>query len=356
MGLGLQPRIARATFRLNCLAMRHLPARRRLLTLTYHRVGSRREIWPDESSVAECTTESFEAQMTWLRDFATPVDEGTVLEILDGRRAPPNRPVLITFDDGYRDDMARIRPCCERLGIRPLVFLPTSFVGTRRRFWWDRVSICVKTTARTELCVPLEAEERLALTGEVERERAAARLLGLAKHLPPPAREDFLDGLERELEIPSSAEAPSPVVVDWAEARALQACFDFGAHTVTHPVLSTLGQDELRRELAESRAEVERRLGRCDSFAIPFGGRTAHTPEATRLAAEVGYRAVFALEDSLRAPAATGSCWMIDRLTLGGVEGAEGLAAKVTWPEVFVPKWTRMIQEGLAAVAKRWRR
>jgi len=352
MGLGIQPRIARATFRLNCLAMRHLPPRRELLVLTYHRVGRRHELWPDASSLAECTTAGFEAQMTWLREHATPVDIAAVLQILDGERRPPNRPVLITFDDGYREDMARVRPCCERLGIRPLVFLPTAFIGTARRFWWDRVAICIKTAVCRELRVRLEGEGEVALplATVAGREQAVERLTAHVKRLSPVAREELLAGLERELGVGSTALAERPGVLAWEEARELQTCFDFGAHTVTHPVLSSLGTEELRRELAESKAEVARHLGGCHTFAIPFGGGSDYAAETVRVAAEEGYRAVFSLEDSLRAPIRTGGCWMVDRLTLNAVQGADGLAAKVTWPEIFVPKWTRLVRERLAPV------
>ncbi len=354
MGLGIQPRIARATFRLSCLAARGLP-RRRLLVLTYHRVGTRQELWPEASALAECTPVAFEAQMAWLREHAAPVDLQTALRILDGSCPAPARPVLVTFDDAYRDDLYRVRPCCERLGIRPLVFTPTGFVGTVRRFWWDRIGICIKTAVHRELTVPLDGQgaRPLRLASVAEREQAIDFLLGLAKKLEPAAREDFIAELERRLDLPATAEAARPVVLGWAEARALQTCFDFSAHTVSHPVLSSLGSDELRRELAVSKAEVERELGACQAFAIPFGGAADYTRETVQVAAELGYRAVFALEDSLRPPARTGDCWLLDRLTLNAVQDAAGLAAKVTWPEIFVPKWTRLARERLLGRGQR---
>jgi peptidoglycan/xylan/chitin deacetylase (PgdA/CDA1 family) len=351
MGFGLQPRIARITFPLNCLAARHLPARRDLIVLTYHRIGDSRQLGADASSLAECTPEGFAAQLAWLREYTSPVDVEAALAIITGRTRAPNRPVLITFDDGYRDDMERIRPACERHGIRPLVFLPTSFIGTARRFWWDRIAICIKRTARRELALRLEREERLPLGADAERERAVGVVTAHAKHLQPERREELLAELERALELEPTALAPTPVVLDWDETRALRSSFDFGAHTVTHPVLSSLGTDELRRELGESKATVERELERpCHTFAIPFGTATDYAPEAIRVADEVGYQAVFSLEDSLRAPAATGSCYLVDRLTLSEVPGAEGLAAKVTWPGIFVPKWSRILRERLASL------
>ncbi len=347
MGLGLQPRLARAIFPLSCAAARTL-APRQLAVLTYHRIGTPAELGPAASVLAECTTETFAEQMRWLREHADPVDVATAVAILDRRQPPPRRPVLVTFDDGYRDDLARMRPVCERFGIRPVIYLPTGFVGTRRRFWWDRVAMCIKLTARSSFRAPLEPEQLLPLGSPAEREAATELLLPHVEHLAPGAQEELIAVLEERLGLGCTALADEPVVVGWEEARAALAWCDFGAHTITHPRLSTLAPEALRREIAESKAEIERELGApCETFAVPYGGAIDYTEEAVRVADEVGLRVVFSLEDSLRTPRASGRCWQVDRLTLNEVQDAPGLAAKLTWPKVFVPKWTQILRARL---------
>jgi peptidoglycan/xylan/chitin deacetylase (PgdA/CDA1 family) len=61
--------------------------------------------------------------------------------------------------------------------------------------------------------------------------------------------------------------------LDWDGLRDLRdAGWEVGSHTVTHPHLTQLGDDELERELVESRAAVEAALGEpCDSIAYPYG-------------------------------------------------------------------------------------
>ncbi|HEY8787256.1 MAG TPA: polysaccharide deacetylase family protein, partial [Candidatus Limnocylindria bacterium] len=45
-----------------------------------------------------------------------------------------------------------------------------------------------------------------------------------------------------------------------------------GSHTVSHPHLTKLSDDELRRELTESKEQIEDRLRRqCDDLAYPYG-------------------------------------------------------------------------------------
>jgi peptidoglycan/xylan/chitin deacetylase (PgdA/CDA1 family) len=54
--------------------------------------------------------------------------------------------------------------------------------------------------------------------------------------------------------------------------RLLDWGFAIGSHTLTHPELSALPRDEARHEIVESRARLERGLGRAiTSFCYPFG-------------------------------------------------------------------------------------
>jgi peptidoglycan/xylan/chitin deacetylase (PgdA/CDA1 family) len=76
--------------------------------------------------------------------------------------------------------------------------------------------------------------------------------------------------------------------MSWEElAELADAGWEIGSHTCSHPRLTRLGDDELRRELEASRAEIERRLQRpCPSLAYPYGDVDARVVAA---AAAAGY-------------------------------------------------------------------
>jgi peptidoglycan/xylan/chitin deacetylase (PgdA/CDA1 family) len=54
---------------------------------------------------------------------------------LNGHAALPARPVLITFDDGYSDNLLHACPLLERHGLRATMFLPVKFIGGENE--WD---------------------------------------------------------------------------------------------------------------------------------------------------------------------------------------------------------------------------
>ena len=65
---------------------------------------------------------------------------------------------------------------------------------------------------------------------------------------------------------------------------------EIGAHTVTHPPLSSQPLETQRAEVQNSKSWVEERLGRpIASFSYPFGGSTHYSAETVRAVREAGY-------------------------------------------------------------------
>ena len=85
--------------------------------------------------------------------------------------------------------------------------------------------------------------------------------------------------------------------MNWDELREQAARgVAIGSHAVSHPHLTTLPEDDLRRELNESKEEIEDRLGRpCEDLAYPYGEHDERVRAAARAA---GYRQAYALRGS----------------------------------------------------------
>lgn len=66
--------------------------------------------------------------------------------------------------------------------------------------------------------------------------------------------------------------------------------FDIGCHSMTHPYLNSLSDDELHREIADAKTALEAIIGRpVHHFSCP-GGRW--TPQVAEVARRAGYRSV----------------------------------------------------------------
>ncbi len=86
-------------------------------------------------------------------------------------------------------------------------------------------------------------------------------------------------------------------MMSWDEVRACdRGCLTIGSHTMTHPILPTLTEDEIQHELHDSRERLETELGRrVDWFCYPNGS----TDERVRKVARSIYRAAVTTEEGM---------------------------------------------------------
>ncbi|MBM3679013.1 MAG: polysaccharide deacetylase family protein [Actinobacteria bacterium] len=197
-----------------------------LRVLMYHKVDGR------EGNTIAVPPALFAEQMRLVADRYRAVSIDDVVAHLDGGRRLPPRAVLITFDDGYRDNLEEAAPVLERLGLPAIVFVPADFVGASR---------------------PLPHDERL---------------------------------VEAGLENPA---------LDWDGLAELVRCgIAIGSHGLSHRVLSTLPPDEAMHEIVESRRILQERLGRpVEAFAYVKGGAAHFGAAHAAMVAEAGYRVAF---------------------------------------------------------------
>lgn len=78
----------------------------------------------------------------------------------------------------------------------------------------------------------------------------------------------------------------------WSQIREMHGRgMSFGSHTVSHARLSTCSARELQRELADSKAVIEDKLGTAvDALAYPYGQPADISQRVVETAAEIGYR------------------------------------------------------------------
>jgi hypothetical protein len=108
----------------------------RLTVLGYHRVA---EADPDAApGLISATPEQFAAQMDHVQRWFTPIALMDLLDyVIEGRRLP-ERPLLITFDDGYRDNFDVALPVLRARGLPAVLFVTTGLVDSAGLPWWDR--------------------------------------------------------------------------------------------------------------------------------------------------------------------------------------------------------------------------
>ena len=261
---------------------------RRLYVLAYHRVDELDRNPRLDPSLITATPAQFEAQIQFIAQRYHPVSAEEVLETIERGALLPRDAVLVTVDDGYRDFQDVIFPIVRRHGIRPVLFVPTAYVG-QGAFWWDQLFDALQQTCAQEISTPLG---RLSLRTPVEKRAALEHLRAYIKrsHVP-------FEQARRELQALCATMAPnlvSPerVTLDWDELRALaRSGVTIASHSHTHPILSGVPPDQARGEIRTSQRLIAREIGHAlPIFAFPDGNPAAFNPNVVSLLREEGFK------------------------------------------------------------------
>ncbi len=256
-----------------------------LYVLNYHRVD-----YPDHRSwlggnVISTPPEEFKKQMKLIASRYHPVTAEEVINSVKTGSKLPRQAILITVDDGYRDFKEYIHPITRSLGIRPVLFVATHFVG-ENVFWWDKLHHIIFSEGRTEIASDLG---RLPLQTGEQKEIALKVLSAHLKKIP------FAQTL-KWIEEHFNPQNPIPVyTLGWDELRELsKEGVTIAAHTHTHPILTQIPIEGARLEIATSQQMIQQEIGRAlPIFAFPDGKPYATSNELVKVLKEEGFQIAF---------------------------------------------------------------
>jgi peptidoglycan/xylan/chitin deacetylase (PgdA/CDA1 family) len=245
---------------------------RRLLVLCYHGVVSDENYNPLHSDYT-VSLKTFTEQMEILGRYFQPIAASDLADWWSGKADLPRRPVLLTLDDGYVNNLTNAAPVLLRCGVPALIHICTGYINSERILWILEIFRRVLHWPRATVPMPGSEPDRT-LDGPRERVQLASWVRQACKRLPHEECELYLDRL-REIEAPKSDERDQEVFrfLSWDQVRKLQNMgFEIGSHTREHPILTRISEQRVDEELRASKLTIEEQVGgSCRFFAYPDG-------------------------------------------------------------------------------------
>lgn len=272
-------------------------SRAQVTILTYHSVRG-----PHDARVyftQAVRPAHFEQQMRYLATHTRVIPLGAYVDGVRRGTALPEDCTVLTFDDGYRDNLTQVRPILMQYGLPATFFLATDYIGTGRMLWQDRLSrlICGGRAARIVLELPGIGRRGFGTDNEQERLRTAQRLTAILDLVGPDNRQRVLDDLAAQTGAAGDEQEPGDLMLSWDEVRIMARTpgITLGAHTLSHPHLARLSSHEALREMIGSLQQVTNETGQpVRFFAYPHGD--VPPDQGTALAQLAGFDAALTLE------------------------------------------------------------
>lgn len=268
-----------------------------LNVLAYHRVfvppGPGYPFAPDTISAS---FQQFDAQLRFASEHFNVINFEILSDILDSGEALPRNSLIITFDDGYADNYTIAFRLLKKYGLSATVFVSTSFIESGKPFWFDEVAYRINRT-RSNL---LRLCDHQWSVNDDNRGKVCAELLRVLRNVTNTERLCMLKELEDQSKVaisPEDFELIRPLTTEAVKAMS-QEGIEIGSHTVTHPYLSNLTDDEAVFELLESKKIIEGWTKK-DVKGIAYPGGS-YERRIMKIARDCGYRFGIAYDHGAR--------------------------------------------------------
>lgn len=296
-------------------ALDRLPARGGATIFMYHSVAS-----PDIARFVDSpmTPDGFERQIRFLSEHRRPMGVSDLAQRIGNGVDPEPGTVVVTFDDGYLDNLRVAAPILRRYGVAAMIYLATAYVDQGETQWADRLHTAFTTRTGRYCRLPAANASEVPAAGNLagaaggntaasgagpssaqefdltDPDQARAAYVACQTRLLAATFEEraaLLAQLDDDLQ---GAAAPR-LTLGWDDVRELAERYpeiEIGVHTAHHVDLVAAGPETARLELQRSIDDVERATGvRPRHFSFPYG---RHDPATRRLVAEAGLETAMA--------------------------------------------------------------
>jgi len=230
-----------------------------------------------------------------MQEFLVHVQRGSV----------PNRSIVVTFDDGYVDNLQHARPLLTRFDVPATIFLVTEAIVEGQNFWWDELEWALLQPGTLPDWLELrvsgsryewqlgDAQQYSLQERQADRQRRPWNSIPGTRlaffylvwqcllELSNPKRLEAVDAIRTWAGV-SNNSRPGDRALSKNEVNVLGegGLIELGAHTMTHPSLKGLSASQQMKEISGSKAQLENIIGHpVTSFSYPHGEYSVETME-----------------------------------------------------------------------------
>jgi len=233
----------------------------------------------------------FEQHLKLYLKYGTPIS----LKDLLCKERLPSSPIVVTIDDGYKNNYDLGFPVLKKYNYPATIFLTTRFIDRKLFLWTDWLEFIALNASNVDIKMELNKEVISFNLGEAEvRNNVVRHLKSVLKNMPINIIISFLYELQERLKVKYDwEEIPEELQpLSWKQIREMQesGLVSFGSHTASHAILSKCDEETQKFEILESKNRIEEKLNKtCTMFAYPNGKVEDYTERIIELLRKANY-------------------------------------------------------------------
>jgi len=277
--------------------------RNKLIVLMYHGVSRQQERRGaedyDQSHVDE---DKFNLQMRYLSSHYNVVSAEDLIRCIIHGEKLPKYSVMITADDGFKNNYTAAFPILRELGLPATIFVATGYVSGDRTLVLDEIIYSIANTPKQDIAIRCNGEViKFNIGTERNKIDTCKRIKDLIFFMDKDDQEEVAGFIVDETGIDLSekiGEYEDYSFLSWNELEEMQKNNVYiGAHADNHVNLTGLPESRTREEIALSSEKILTNLGnRPLLFSYPYGGHNAYNETTKNLLKDFGYVCAFTTE------------------------------------------------------------
>jgi peptidoglycan/xylan/chitin deacetylase (PgdA/CDA1 family) len=251
-------------------------------TLMYHRIS-------DDKMIPGISSNGFENHLKFL---VKNYDIVPIKEILFDREKNIEDPykISITFDDGYYDFYHKAWPLLKKYNIPASLYVATNFIDKKEWLWPDKIRTLLLSTKVNTITVPNLGQLVLTMENYQENWNTIADYCLRLKQIE---RDHFLQSLSVLFDTRYEKEPDDCFsALTWSQLKEMSdEGLDIGSHTLSHAILTSIDDEQLYRELYESKEKIENMLEiNVEGICYPNGMHLDVSDKTVNVAEKVNYK------------------------------------------------------------------
>jgi peptidoglycan/xylan/chitin deacetylase (PgdA/CDA1 family) len=217
--------------------------------------------------VSQQGAQALAEQLHYLVRHFKVVSLETMLDRLMNGSFSPAHEIVLTFDDGLRNNLTVVYPILRELQVPATMFICPALVESGQWLWNHEMRCRLQTLAPQNL-----AELRMKLLAPGTSVEAIIEWMKTLRLQQRRMAEATIRQATAGFQ-PTATQREAFDIMDWDDLRSLDCnLITVGSHTLSHPILTTLTAEEIESEILESRRCLEQQLQRkADFFCYPNG-------------------------------------------------------------------------------------
>jgi peptidoglycan/xylan/chitin deacetylase (PgdA/CDA1 family) len=248
-------------------------------------------------SWARHSTTQLDSVLRVLKDYFTFISIGDATDMISGAKPMVANGLVITFDDGYKNNLKYAYPIIKKYRVPACFYLATGFICSRKPYWIDRLDFALQQLDVSYFDVKMSKFEMRILLGTADEFQKTYREFRLKM------KQAYNDDWEFDREIDRLATALEShcgkrladymeeddwsSILSYRDLISMPNDITLGSHTVDHLRAGCVSAEDFEDQLARSHSYI-RKLNRSERvhFCYPNG---TYTPEAMRQVKGAGY-------------------------------------------------------------------